>query len=696
MENTQPAKPTAGGWKRRLGFSAAVSAALAFTLCLFGPLDLFFNNYEQLWFNFQDIIAGVSLTALMIFLLGTTLGTLLRGKLHSIYMALMFGGLLGLYVQGSFMNKNYGTLNGKSVDWGAYTGYGIVNTIVWLVCLLLPLILMLVLKEKKMRPVFLFLSCALILMQGASLVVSYLNYPTVTENATLTTDGIYTLSKKDNTVVFIVDTLDEVYFQELMQNHPEYKEQLQGFVSYDDAMASGARTPVALPLLLTGIPRTTTGTYAEYIDYTWKNETVFRDLKAANYDTRLFTESHFVSQAAEDVVDNLEMSTSSVGNYPGLIKKLYKLTLYKYSPHFLKWRFWMYTGDFDKFINDDEYIVNDALLYKNYQNSDGFTYTDDEKCFRLYHLMGAHEQFTLRADGTRSNGKTSMEEQTVGAFHILFDMLDDMKENGVYEKSNIIIMADHGDHGNCQYAACLYKPAGATDPYSVSSAPISFLDLPATIDSIAGGDFSKVGSGMTFFDSKEGDTRTRKMYLNIGNNATFITGEYESTGHASDTDQMKLVKQYEVLNSSGAKPYTLGTELFFTSASATGNIYCTHGFRSAATKTTRMEGRYAQMVIPIQNPPDSGKIRFNLEYSSVMSESNMVVSVAGEQVFQQNMKKTRGRKNISFTVPVSALEDGTLTVDFTFTDIPESEEDKEAGTRMQTVRATKLVITAED
>lgn len=60
------------------------------------------------------------------------------------------------------------------------------------------------------------------------------------------------------------------------------------------------------------------------------------------------------------------------------------------------------------------------------------------------------------------------------------------------------------------------------------------------------------------------------------------------------------------------------------------------------------------------------------------------------------MVKTNGKETLTFEVPVSALKDGKLTLDFTFTDIPESEEEKEAGTRMQTVRATKLVIDAAE
>lgn len=697
MENAQPVKQSTGGWKRRFGFAAIVSAALAFTLCFFGPLDLFFNNYEELWFTLQDILPSVAVMALILFACGTLLGTLLRGKLHNIYMALMFGGLLGLYVQGSFMNKDYGTLNGTAVDWSAYTGYGVMNTIVWVVCIALPLVLMLVLKDKKMRPVLMFLSCALILMQGASLVVSYVNYPKVTESATLTTDGIYDLSKEENTIVFVVDTLDEIYWQQFISENLDYKDTLQGFTCYDNALATGARTQVAMPLLLSGLPRTMTSTYSEYIDTIWKQQTVFNDLDSAGYDTRLFTESKFVSQSAQDVVDNLEMSASSVGNSFGLIKKMYKLTLYKYSPHFLKWRFWMYTGDFDKYKADREYTLDDAKLYKNYQDNGGFTYTSENKCFRLYHLMGAHEKYTLTSAGTRKNTTTSLRRQVKGVFHILRDMLEDLQESGVYDKSNILIIGDHGDKGKCQYTACLYKPAGSTGAYTVSDAPISFLDVPATIAAIAGGDSSKVGSGLTLTDIQEGTSRVRKYYLNIGSNASCITGEYETTGHASDTDALNLVNQYEVTSAADATDYQLGTELSFAGNKATANVYCTRGFRDATNVTTHMEGRYAQMVIPIADPPEHGNLQVAMGFSSVINESHLVVSVNGETVFEDDLTKQYDKKKeIAFQVPVTALKDNQLTIDFTYTDIPEREEEKDAGTRMQTIKATTLVISVAD
>lgn len=698
MEMAKPSKQPAPNWKQRLGLSAAIAAAFAFTLCLFGPLDLFFNNYEEMWFHLQDILPSTCLVALLVFLLLTALGTLLRGKLYTIYTTLLFGGLLGTYVQASFMNKDYGTLNGNAVDWSAYTGYGVVNTLVWVVCIALPFVALLIWKQKKVRPVFLFLSCALILMQGASLVVSYINYPNATDttHSILSTDGIYDLSEKDNTILFILDTMDEAYFQQFITEKSEYKDVLTGFTHYTNALAAGARTQVALPLLLSGLPRIQQGTYTDYISTMWKEQAPFTDLQNAGYDVRLYTENHFITSDAEGIVDNLDYAKSSVEDYTGLTKKMYKLTLYKYVPHFLKARFWMYTGEFDQYKKSNEYVVDDAKLYENYQAHNGFTYTDQEKCFRLYHLMGIHKgsgNYTLTSSATRKKTATSRRRQMNGIFLIVKTMLEDMKKNGVYDNANILIIADHGNRDLCQYAMCLYKPAGSTGELKTSDAPISFFDIPATLDAIAGGDYKEVGSGRRITDIQEGETRTRAFYRNVGNNANVVTGKYETTKDASDIDALKLVKEYHISDASTQEDYKLGTKLSFAGDVATANVYCTHGFRSATNETTHMEGRYGQMVIPIADPPKSGDLKVVFTYSRPFNTTDFTISVNGDVCYEGHVDRHGECPPIKFSVPVSALKDGKLTLDFTFSDIPESEEDVPAGQRVRTLKARTLKIT---
>ena len=688
--------PADNDWKRRLLFAAPVSAALAFTVFFFGPLDLFFNNYEQLWFHLGDIIGQVTLTALVVFAVCTLLGVVLKHRrLHRIYMALLFGGLLGAYVQGSFMNKNYGTLDGTKVDWSAYTGYGVVNTLIWLVCLLLPLALMFFLREKRVRPVMIFLSVALILMQGTSLVVSALNYPRAEASASLTRDGIYELSAKENTVVFILDTLDEAYLNKFLERKPEHSKTLSGFTCYNNTLASGARTQVALPLILTGLPRTEPGSYSEYIDEIWKDQTLFRDLDRAGYDTRLYTESNFVSASSEGLVDNMVMSTSSVANHTGLNRKMYKLTLYKYAPHFMKPRFWMYTGDFDKFKKDTEYTLDDERFYRGYLKAGGFTYTEQEKVFRLYHMMGIHKPYILTSSGTQRKDReeTSWIRQMNGIFKIVEDMLADMRKNGVYDSSNIFIIADHGDHDLCQWAACLYKPAGAKGDLKTSDAPVSLLDLTATLDALAGGDVSKVGSGRTLEQAKEGERRTRSFYRNVGSNADFVTGEYRTGSHASDWEAMKLAEEFEVTDVTSAPPYELGTQLSFAGDSATANVYCTRGFRTATNDTTHMEGRYGQMVIPIADAPEKGELEVTLGIHTVVTETPMEVKAGGKTVYTHKLDEEADYLSTAvFRVPVSALKKGTLTLDFTFSGIPEEEEKVAEGERLRSIKVDALTI----
>ena len=683
METKTPAKPKqpAGGWKKRLVFSAIVSAALTFTLCLFGPLDLFFNNYEEIWFHLQDIIGGLFLVAGIFFVLTTLVGTLLRGKLHDIYMALMFGGLVGTYVQASFMNKDYGLLNGTSVDWSAYTGYGVVNTVIWLVCILVPLIAMLIWKEKKVRPVFLFLSCALILMQGASLVVSYINYPTTTESVTLTNDKLFDLSKDENTIIYLVDTMDGAFLQDMMERHPEYADRLQGFTNYTNALAAGARTPVAMPLLFTGIPRTEPGAYADYRDSAWKDPVLFTNMRSNGFGIHLFTQPRYISPTADEYIDNLSMSSSIVGDYTGLTKKMYKLTLYKYVPHFLKWRFWMDTADFDKYQKQDKYVVNDSKFYQSYLKHKGFTYNLTGKDFRLYHMRGPHKPYNLNPDGSHSKTETSEKDQIDGIFNIIFNMMDDMKDNGVYDKANIFIMADHGENDLAQWSALLYKPAGSTGKYTENTAPVSAFDVTSTLNEIAGGDPKDIASGRTLSDIKEGEKRTRSFYRTSGSNATLNTDEYQTESTASDADSMKLYKQYPLQDASAAaEPYILGNKLSFRLNEATANIYCTEGFRSPDGGTTSIEGHHAQMVIPLDTPPKDGNLVVTLTRRDILVDGDMTITANGETVYEEKdmTPKSYDSHELQFTVPVSALKDDTLTLDITFSAIPKSEDNKDA------------------
>ena len=284
-------------------------------------------------------------------------------------------------------------------------------------------------------------------------------------------------------------------------------------------------------------------------------------------------------------------------------------------------------------------------------------------------------------------------------FSIIFNMMDDMKDNGVYDKANNFIMADHGENDLAQWSALLYKPAGSTGKYTENTAPVSAFDVTSTLNEIAGGDPKDIASGRTLSDIKEGEKRTRSFYRTSGNNATLNTDEYQTEGDASDADSMKLHKQYLLQDAdSAADPYILGNKLSFRLNEATANVYCTEGFRTPAGGTTRIEGHHAQMVIPIDSPPKDGNLVVTLTRRDTLIDGDVTIAANGKTVYEEKdmTPKEYDPHDMQFTVPVSCLKDNTLTLDITFSAIPESEDDKPAGKRTLAVRVTTLVITAEE
>ena len=177
-----------------------------------------------------------------------------------------------------------------------------------------------------------------------------------------------------------------------------------------------------------------------------------------------------------NTLDNLSMSSSIVGNYTGLTKKMYKLTLYKYVPHFLKWRFWM---DHRRTLTStrsrsDKYVVNDSKFYQKLPEATTASPTTEpgQVTSGCTICCGAHKRLhPERRRHPEQNRPRPKRPRSTACFHIIFDMLDDLKENGVYDKSNIIIMSDHGDKDQAQWGTLLYKPAGSTGAYNDEQRP---------------------------------------------------------------------------------------------------------------------------------------------------------------------------------------------------------------------------------
>lgn len=96
------------------------------TFFIFGVVDLYFPNQEELWFSVWEVLAPCAMAALVV-LVVVLLVAVLLGKISSkvlgVFVAILFGLGLGFYLQGNLMPMDYGVLDGKSIQWEQYTLY---------------------------------------------------------------------------------------------------------------------------------------------------------------------------------------------------------------------------------------------------------------------------------------------------------------------------------------------------------------------------------------------------------------------------------------------------------------------------------------------------------------------------------------------------------------------------------------------
>ena len=358
--------------KEKLKRILPVGVFLVFTVFFYGPLSLYLPNAQEFWFDLKSLLSIINLVSIVIFICICLVGIMLPNKLNGFYTMLLFGIALAAYIQGNFINLNYGVLDGTGIDWAKYKTYAVVNSLIWIICILLPFIVAFILKKMKKDSgtiylIILYASLFFTAIQIPALISQRISYtPGYKGNLSVTTDEMFSVAKNDNTFVIIVDTYDEMYFAQYMISHPEYEEQFQGFTHFENTLTAAARTIVALPAMFTGQPFLKDTTYSQYLKNTWSKENVFRSYHDAGYDTRVFTTSDYFSDDTIDYIDNFT-SDSSLDNPKILLQKVYKLTGFKFVPHVLKKKFEMETKEFDEariaLHNINLFQENDFLFF---------------------------------------------------------------------------------------------------------------------------------------------------------------------------------------------------------------------------------------------------------------------------------------------------------------------------------------------
>lgn len=500
-------------WAPRLALALLVWGCLIYTVGVVGPIETVVTSLDTFLFGLGPMFWSILWFALGLIILGGLALSCVRGKAFNVVMAMLAALSVCCFVEVAFLNTGLPVADGHPVVWDDHIQAMVLSSVVWIV-IIGGAVIWAVLKGKSAKTAAAVLSVILVIVQSVGLGATWSDQQQALDHAAsgatiwegsprVTNIGRDEVSAKGNVVMFVLDTFDNSFMDQMLERYPDALDGFTGFTRY--ANTSGVMIPTRFAM-----SSLVTGQYLDGDDASFGSAKIASWYKDDNLVDAMGDLGYGVNVYATDMPQGATALEGRVGNiqrvsfetpFWSTVGQLWKCSLYRQLPWAAKPPFWFYSGDVvNKILTDsgtamDNFVLDDAAYLDDLEASGlkvGDAVEGENGTYRLIHLMGSHYPMTLDADGERvAEGQTDVIDQSRGALKAVETYLDELRRLGIYDQTTVIITADHGDwyladeiHGPAS-PILLVKPAEdaqqAAEPLKVSEAPVSQRDLPATL-----------------------------------------------------------------------------------------------------------------------------------------------------------------------------------------------------------------------
>ncbi|WMJ23887.1 sulfatase-like hydrolase/transferase [Paludicola sp. MB14-C6] len=648
-----------------------LSFAFSFNLFVFAPLDSYFSGKSSFWFSIQTIIPIVLIvfSASLVFCLLVSL--LMPKKVKPYLFALMISGLVCLYLQGNFLTRGYPTLDGSPINWKSMITKGTINTIIWVIIIVVPLVIA-IFKKNIINTMAKIISIIIIGLEIVTLITVSITAPSYKDDTCYVSNANkFNISKQNNILLILSDSFESRYMTRITKERPDIVKNLNDFTYFNNTSGIGTLTNLSLPTIMTGELLPVGKNASDGTKECLQKTTFFDYMHEKNYRVKIYTESDFMHSVSIGDIDNLKKGCINQNTNAEVRKKvsklIYKYSFFKYAPHFAKQRFVLDTAQFNstiQYANKDVYTIDDKAFYN--ELNQGFHPSDDKNNFTLYHLNGPHPPATLNEKMVTVNwGKNVHEDerryqQSISQMTILKTMIAKLKETNSYDNTTIIFAADHGNSIFLN-PVLMVKPTNEKSEFKISSSPISLAsDLVPFIKDTAAGK----GKDAALFKIPEDSKRERYAY-----NFIFNKGLYDETiscitafavdGIASDFNSYKIAKD-EYADGNPKNKYSLGDTINFNSLSE--NAYINGVFDN----DNRTYGGHALVKVAFKEKIKQD-LTAKLKIGSVYGEKQrLIIKANGKTVYDNALKNSNCE--ITFKIPKQAIQNNQLELNFELPD----------------------------
>lgn len=493
-----------------------------FMLCVFAPMETYLTNITEFWYGYAEIIPSIAFMFVICFICAW-IPFLLLGmtKVFLYFYTFCFCLFIGLYIQGNYVARPYGIFDGRAINWNdpMYHSVALASILIF-VGVIVATVLCCKFLRNRIYQVSTFVCIVIIISQISTLGVLYAqngNAGIKEEQQFIIADNKqFDLSKEKNILVLMLDTFDGTIMTELLKGEygQSLKEDLTGFTFYPDTVGCYPLTLASIPYILTDTWYTNDISYSDYVQKAHEDNPVMMDtLKKAGYTVGMYLDSPTFVHHKPDVYLNVLQGSYRINDHVDFIKNTYKMVVFNYVPHQFKKHFVVSSASINQTRTADFSLYHDAVpeFYEKFCSNDGFTFDEKQPAFRFYHTDGIHQGYTFN-EHIEIGSNLNVYDEAKGCMTLLRQIIEDLKENGVYDNTAIIVMADHSDGWRSARGSnplFMVKHFGETGAFAVSDLAVSFEDFVETVCSIAQED---ILPGSIWSDDIKGRTERRFMW----------------------------------------------------------------------------------------------------------------------------------------------------------------------------------------
>lgn len=531
---------------KNMSYGAALAASACFMLFVYAPIELYFTNQNEFFYDLYLLIPPLLINFAIGFLLSMALFMLAsRLKIYNLILCLYLGAFISAYIQGNYMSKWIPVIEGGLIEWNDYSIERIKSILLWVSVSAVMLVIHKKVTERGLKrllkgvSIFMFL---MLLLTAVFLGISTNGFEKKTIYSTSNTKDLFELSNNRNFIILLLDKTDSGVQNELMLQDISYENVYEDFTYYTNTLGGYQYTHESIPFILTGEWYKKETDFMTYQKKAYEKSPLFELLKQNGYKVDIY-DSEFPAHLVDDEkISNVVYCKRRISDYFKFNRWQIMLTGYRYAPFDLKRFCYVWTMELNDLKSLPEGVTELGFESSNYIFAEEVDKAEinktENKIFKFIHLNGAHDPWDCDENLNRVGVENSDYQTCIkGTITLTDKYLKYLKASDMYDNSCIIVMSDHGGKDLRDHPIFFVKGFNEHHKMLRNDAPISYEDCQDIFNRLLSGCKSD-----KITDWSEGDYRERNFILNSIPNPYIVCIQ---KGYAEDESTLQKLQIIE-------------------------------------------------------------------------------------------------------------------------------------------------------